>query len=110
MASPSAHPLRQGVGLDRVHKPVSSDVAICERLQVVDDVVTALRSEQVGVPPLHLQVLLDRHLVPVEEYFKMQGRYSNLFRPKRRDDVIDHLQALADRNIARYGLVDTVEA
>jgi pyruvate ferredoxin oxidoreductase beta subunit len=51
-----------------------------------------------------------RHQVPVEEYLKMQGRYSHLFRPKRRDDVIDHLQALADRNIARYGLVDTVEA
>jgi len=46
-----------------------------------------------------------RQRVPVEEYLKLQGRYAHLFRPTRRDDVIDRLQAMADRNIERYGLV-----
>jgi pyruvate ferredoxin oxidoreductase beta subunit len=52
-----------------------------------------------------------RKQVPVEEYLKLQGRYSHLFSPKRRDDVINHLQAMADRNIERYGLLqDEAEA
>lgn len=46
-----------------------------------------------------------RKQVPVEEYLKLQNRYSHLFAPKRRDDVIDKLQAAADRNIERYGLL-----
>jgi len=51
-----------------------------------------------------------RQHVGVEEYLKLQGRYSHLFAPKRRDDVINHLQAMADRNIRRYGLLpDEVE-
>lgn len=51
-----------------------------------------------------------RKQVPVEEYLKLQGRYSHLFGPKRRDDIINHLQAMADRNIERYGLLqDEVE-
>ncbi|MBC7549953.1 MAG: pyruvate ferredoxin oxidoreductase [Cellulomonas sp.] len=49
-----------------------------------------------------------RHQVPVEDYLTLQGRYKHLFSPQRRDDVIDRLQALADRNIARYGLVEEV--
>ena len=49
-----------------------------------------------------------RHQVPVEEYLAPQGRYRHLFAPHRRDDVIDRLQAMADRNIARYGLVQEV--
>lgn len=46
-----------------------------------------------------------RHKVPVEEYLKLQARYSHLFSPKRRDDVINKLQGAADRNIARYDLL-----
>ena len=49
-----------------------------------------------------------RHQVPVEDYLTLQGRYAHLFRPQRRDDVIDRLQAIADRNIARYGLLEEV--
>ena len=48
-----------------------------------------------------------RQRVKVEEYLKLQTRYGHLFSPKRRDDVIDHLQSMADRNIARYGLVNS---
>jgi len=46
-----------------------------------------------------------RHRVDVEEYLKLQVRYAHLFAPQRRDDVIDHLQAMADKNIARYNLI-----
>jgi pyruvate ferredoxin oxidoreductase beta subunit len=49
-----------------------------------------------------------RHQVLVEEYLTLQGRYAHLFRPQRRGDVIDRLQAIADRNIARYGLLEEV--
>lgn len=53
-----------------------------------------------------------RRQVPVEEYLRLQRRYAHLFKP-RRQDVLDKLQAAADRNIRRYGLLDeapTVEA
>ena len=45
-----------------------------------------------------------RRRVPVDEYLKVQKRYRHLFEPTRRDDVIDALQARADRNIRRFGL------
>jgi len=47
-----------------------------------------------------------RRRVAVEDYLRMQKRYAHLFSPERRDDVIARLQAQADRNIARYGLLD----
>ncbi len=50
-----------------------------------------------------------RRQVPVEEYLALQGRYAHLFRPSRRDDVIARIQAAADRNIRRYGLLDHPE-
>ena len=46
-----------------------------------------------------------RKRIRVEEYLELQLRYSHLFSPMRRDDVIDHLQAMADKNIARYNLL-----
>jgi len=33
---------------------------------------------------------------PVEEYLKMQGRFRHLFRPERRGDIIDSIQAWVD--------------
>jgi pyruvate ferredoxin oxidoreductase beta subunit len=46
-----------------------------------------------------------RRRVPVEEYLRLQSRYKHLFEPTRRDDVIAAVQAIADRNIDRYGLI-----
>jgi pyruvate ferredoxin oxidoreductase beta subunit len=46
-----------------------------------------------------------RHKVPVEEYLKLQARYSHLFSPQRNDEVINHLQRIADKNIERYELI-----
>ena len=45
-----------------------------------------------------------RRRVAVDEYLQLQGRYAHLFKPERREDVIAHVQAIADRNIERYGL------
>jgi pyruvate ferredoxin oxidoreductase beta subunit len=47
-----------------------------------------------------------RRRVPVEDYLRPQKRYAHLFKPELRTDVIERLQARADRNIKRYGLVD----
>ena len=46
-----------------------------------------------------------RRQVPVEDYLKGQKRFAHLFRPTKRVDVIARIQAIADRNIRRYGLV-----
>ncbi len=47
-----------------------------------------------------------RRQVPVEEYLKLQKRYAHLFGASARPDIVAHLQAQADHNIARYGLLD----
>jgi pyruvate ferredoxin oxidoreductase beta subunit len=47
-----------------------------------------------------------RRVRPIEDYLKPQRRYAHLFSPTRRDDVIARLQARADRNIARFGLLE----
>jgi pyruvate ferredoxin oxidoreductase beta subunit len=43
--------------------------------------------------------------VPVEEYMKLQRRYAHLFGKNPRPDIVERIQAQADRNIERYGLV-----
>jgi pyruvate ferredoxin oxidoreductase beta subunit len=47
-----------------------------------------------------------RRQVPVEAYLRPQKRFAHLFADDGRSDVVERLQALADRNIARYGLLD----
>jgi pyruvate ferredoxin oxidoreductase beta subunit len=47
-----------------------------------------------------------RRRLPVEEYLRPQKRFAHLFSPQPRLDVIAMLQAIADRNIRRYGLLD----
>jgi pyruvate ferredoxin oxidoreductase beta subunit len=46
-----------------------------------------------------------RHQVPVTEYLRIQARYAHLFRPVERTEMIARIQAAADRNIARFGLM-----
>jgi pyruvate ferredoxin oxidoreductase beta subunit len=46
-----------------------------------------------------------RRQVPVEDYLRVQGRYAHLFSPTHQDDVIARIQASADRNIRRFGLL-----
>ena len=46
-----------------------------------------------------------RKQVPVEEYLRLQKRYAHLFGDPGRPDIVARLQANADRNIARFGLL-----
>ncbi|HYB23547.1 MAG TPA: thiamine pyrophosphate-dependent enzyme, partial [Solirubrobacteraceae bacterium] len=49
-----------------------------------------------------------RRRVPVEDYLRRQRRYAHLFAGENREgrpDVIAKLQAIADRNVERYGLL-----
>ncbi|MBS0198060.1 MAG: pyruvate ferredoxin oxidoreductase [Planctomycetes bacterium] len=50
-----------------------------------------------------------RRRVPVEDYLKMQSRFAHLFSPKRDERRIAMIQAIADRNIRRFGLLDKSE-
>ena len=45
------------------------------------------------------------HRIPVEDYLRPQKRYAHLFGEHTRTDIIAALQAIADRNIARYALL-----
>jgi pyruvate ferredoxin oxidoreductase beta subunit len=44
---------------------------------------------------------------PVEDYLRLQKRFAHLFKPQPRPDVIARIQAGADRNIRRFGLLDS---
>jgi pyruvate ferredoxin oxidoreductase beta subunit len=61
-------------------------------------VIEAEHGELVSVSKL-------RRSLPVEEYLRPQRRYGHLFREPRRTDVIEALQAIADKNIRRFGLI-----
>lgn len=47
-----------------------------------------------------------RKPLPVEEYLKPQKRYAHLFHPTPHTEVIAKLQAIADRNIRKYQLLE----
>jgi pyruvate ferredoxin oxidoreductase beta subunit len=64
-------------------------------------VFEAERGEVVSVSKIRRQV-------PVEEFLRPQRRYAHLFGDPSRTDVIERIQAQADRNIRRYGLLEEV--
>ena len=47
-----------------------------------------------------------RHQLPVEEYLRPQRRYQHLFRPQPDTETIGRIQAIADKNISRFGLLN----
>jgi pyruvate ferredoxin oxidoreductase beta subunit len=49
-----------------------------------------------------------RHRVPVTEYLKPQKRFAHLFGTPGQPEMLARIQAQADRNIERFGLVDEV--
>jgi pyruvate ferredoxin oxidoreductase beta subunit len=51
-----------------------------------------------------------RRRTPVEGYLKPQKRYAHLFGSSPRLDLVARLQEAADRNIARFGLVEDAAA
>lgn len=46
-----------------------------------------------------------RRQVPVQDYLRLQARYGHLFHPEERTEVMARIQASADRNITRFGLL-----
>ena len=46
-----------------------------------------------------------RRYTPVESYLSMQGRYAHLFAEGGRPDIVARIQAIADRNISTFGLL-----
>ena len=79
-----------------------------------DTVKVARLATQTGLFPVfeaeHGEVVRTstiRRRAPVDEYLRLQGRFAHLFDVEgnpARPDIIAALQAMADRNIARYGL------
>ncbi len=47
-----------------------------------------------------------RRQVPIEDYLRPQRRFAHLFKPELRTDVIARIQAGANRNIRRFGLLE----
>ncbi|HTT12966.1 MAG TPA: thiamine pyrophosphate-dependent enzyme [Burkholderiaceae bacterium] len=62
-------------------------------------VFEAEHGEVVGVSKI-------RRRTPVEEYLKLQRRFAHLFKPTPDLEVIARIQAGAERNIRKYGLLD----
>lgn len=50
-----------------------------------------------------------RRPAPVEDYLRSQRRFAHLFKPTPDTEAIARLQAMCDRNIRRYGLIDEAE-
>ena len=50
-----------------------------------------------------------RRQLPVEDYLKPQTRFAHLFRPPGHPDLVARIQALADRNVQRFGLLGDTE-
>ena len=48
-----------------------------------------------------------RHRVPIEDYLRPQKRFAHLFGKQPDLDTIARLQARADRNIRRFGLLES---
>jgi pyruvate ferredoxin oxidoreductase beta subunit len=62
-------------------------------------VFEAERGEIVAVSKIRSQA-------PVEDYLRLQRRFAHLFGDPPRPDVVRRIQAIADRNITRFGLLD----
>jgi pyruvate ferredoxin oxidoreductase beta subunit len=81
---------------------VSCDTIRIARLAKETGIFPVFEAEQGEV----VSVSRIRRQVPVEEYLRPQRRYAHLFKDPPRTDVIERIQARADRNIRRYGLLE----
>jgi pyruvate ferredoxin oxidoreductase beta subunit len=82
-----------------------------------DTVRLARLAQRCGLFPVYeaehgevTSVLPIRGQVPVEEYLRPQKRYAHLFGDPPRADILSRLQGIADRNIARYGLLEDTQS
>ena len=81
-----------------------------------DTVLIARLAKECGLFPVFeavdgrvTEVSRIRRKVPVEEYLRRQKRFAHLFKGDGRPDVVARLQALADRNIERFGLLEELD-
>ena len=82
--------------------PASSDTIRIARLAKETGLFPVFEAEHGEV----VRVSKIRRQVPVEEYLRLQRRFAHLFGDPPRTDVIEQIQAIADRNIRRFGLLD----
>ena len=80
--------------------------------QPCDTVRLARLASETGLFPLFeaehgavTDVTKIRRKVPVEDYLRPQRRFAHLFRPKPDVEALARIQAIADRNIQKYGLI-----
>ena len=50
-----------------------------------------------------------RRQLPVEDYLRPQTRFAHLFKPPGHAELVAQIQALADRNVRRFGLLHDLE-
>jgi len=79
-----------------------------------DTVRLARLAKETGIFPVFeavdgevISVASIRRRVPVTDYLRLQRRYAHLFGDAPRTDVTARIQERADRNIRRFGLLDT---
>jgi pyruvate ferredoxin oxidoreductase beta subunit len=87
--------------------PLGWGAAPCDTIKI------ARLAEQTGLFPVFeaengdvVSVSKIRRRAPVEDYLRLQARYAHLFGSPEGEATIARLQAIADRNIARFGLLD----
>ncbi len=87
--------------------PLGWGSASCDTIRI------ARLAEQTGLFPVfeaeHGEVVSVsgiRKKAPVEDYLRLQARYAHLFGSPHGAQTIARLQAIADRNISRFGLLD----
>jgi pyruvate ferredoxin oxidoreductase beta subunit len=90
--------------------PLGWGAAPCDTIKI------ARLAEQTGLFPVFeaergtvVSVSKIRKSAPVDEYLRLQGRYAHLFTTEAGAQTRARLQAMADRNIARFGLLDVAE-
>jgi len=78
-----------------------------------DTIKIARLAEQTGLFPVFEAVAGEvtsvspiRRRAPVEDYLRLQSRYAHLFGSASGAATIARLQMIADRNIARFGLLE----
>jgi pyruvate ferredoxin oxidoreductase beta subunit len=83
--------------------------------EAADTIKVARLAQETGLFPVFeaehgevTAVTKTRRPVPVEEYLRLQRRFAHLFGDPPRTDVIAKIQAIADRNIRRFGLLEDV--
>jgi pyruvate ferredoxin oxidoreductase beta subunit len=86
--------------------PLGWGAASCDTIRI------ARLAEQTGLFPVFeaedgdvVSVAKIRKRAPVEDYLRLQARYAHLFGSDAGAATIARLQAMADRNIARFGLL-----